>query len=510
MTVADSVSMVRGSASPERAVKFLRKLRKCPTRSFKKVQSQESFDQQQQQHRAMNSLIKFASDTPTEKEEDDPGSPRLLSSLIHSFAAHNCDPTPKAYGFVFKTLSNSSRFLHIPAVLGHLEAVERFETPEFILIDLMKSLCHGGRAQEAIDLFCSIPKFRCVPSVRSLNALLSALCGTRDGLEFVPEVLLKSGQMGIRIEDSSSRILIKALCRAGSVDRAVNLLQCLISNELTTDVRFCSLILSALCQEEKSSIDVLSFLEEMRKLGFCPGLVDYTNVIRYLVKNRRGKDALDVLNKMKTDGIKPSTVCYTFVLHGHIEDKDYERAEKVFDELLVFGLVPNIYTYNLHISGLCKQNRFEEAISMMGFMEELCCIPNETTYEIVFGALCRAGQLGRASQLWKEMQARSVNLNLNTHLTLLEGFVCEGNMEEAFDMLEDVLDNGARAGTAGTDTIICGFCERDLISISPKLLEKVLSKGLLPSAAAWEALLGIFGSQITLSEYAFTEIVGSS
>lgn len=458
----------------------------------------------------MKSLLQFASETSTEEEEDDPESPKLLSALLHSFAAHNCDPTPEAYGFVLKTLCRSSRFHHIPAVLGRLETVERFETPEFILINLMKSLCHGGRAQEAIDLFCSIPKFRCVPTVRSLNALLSALCGTREGLEFVPEALLKSGQVGIRIEDSSLRILIKSLCRAGGVDDAVNLLQCLISNELTADVRFCSLILSALCREEQSRIDVLGFLEEMRKLGFCPGLVDYTNVIKYLVKIRRGKDALNALNMMKADGIKPGIICYTSVLGGFIEEEDYERAEKVFDELLVLGLVPNIYTYNLYITGLCKQNRFEESISLMGFMEELHCMPNETTYEIVFGALCRAGQLGRASQLRKEIQNKNVGLNLITHLNLVEGFVREGNMEEAFDLLEEVLDKSARAGSAGTDTIFRGLCERDMVSKSPELLNKVLGKGLVPGAAAWEALIGSFESQISLSETTFTEIVSSS
>ncbi|KAK4794734.1 hypothetical protein SAY86_012728 [Trapa natans] len=424
--------MVRWLPTPERAAKFIKKLRKCPTLSTKKVQSQESFDQLQQQHRAMNSLVKFATETQAVEEEDDPGSPKLLSALIHSFAAHNCDPTPKAYDFILKTLSSSSRFLHIPAVLCHLEAVERFETPEFILVDLMKSLCKGGRFQEAINLFCSIPKFRCVPSVLSLNALLSSLCGTREGLEFVPDVLLKCGQMGIRIGDSSLRILIKALSTVGSVHRAINLLKYLISIEMTLDAGLSSVILSALCGKEDYSIDILGFLEEMEKLGFCPGLGDYTNVIKYLVKISKGNDALDVLNRMKTDGFKPTIACYTWVLRGLIEAKEYARAENVFDELLVFGLVPNIYIYNLHISGLCKQNRIEEAISMIGFMEELCCTPNETSYEIVFLALHQAGQLGRASELWKDMQSRGVNLNLNTHLTIPEGFVGEGSMKEAF------------------------------------------------------------------------------
>ncbi|PKI35933.1 hypothetical protein CRG98_043687 [Punica granatum] len=112
----------------------------------------------------------------------------LWSAQYQRFiSTRRCDPTPKAYGSVLRTLSEPSRFLrHIPAILGHLEAVEKFETSEPVLIDLMKSLCHTDGSQEAVHPFCSIPKFRCVSSVRSLDALLSTLCRPRQGLELVP------------------------------------------------------------------------------------------------------------------------------------------------------------------------------------------------------------------------------------------------------------------------------------------------------------------------------------
>jgi hypothetical protein len=41
------------------------------------------------------------------------------------------------------------------------------------------------------------------------------------------------------------------------------------------------------------------FLEELRKLGFFPRMVDYSNVIRFLVKGKMGLDALHVVNQMK-------------------------------------------------------------------------------------------------------------------------------------------------------------------------------------------------------------------
>jgi hypothetical protein len=65
-----------------------------------------------------------------------------------------------------------------------------------------------------------------------------------------------------------------------------------------------------------SSVEVMGFVERMTKLGFCPGIMDYySNVIRFLVKKRKGFDALGVL---KVYGIKPEIVCYTMVLNGVI------------------------------------------------------------------------------------------------------------------------------------------------------------------------------------------------
>ncbi|KAB5561308.1 hypothetical protein DKX38_006265 [Salix brachista] len=70
-----------------------------------------------------------------------------------------------------------------------------------------------NKTHEAIELFYRIPKFRCVPSVYSLNNLISVLCRNSIGLKLVPGILLKSQVMNIRVEESTFQVLITALCR---------------------------------------------------------------------------------------------------------------------------------------------------------------------------------------------------------------------------------------------------------------------------------------------------------
>jgi pentatricopeptide repeat protein len=88
-------------------------------------------------------------------------------------------------------------------------------------------------------------------------------------------------------------------------------------------------------------------------VSFWRLMMDYSNVIRFLVRGGKGLDSLEVLNRMKVDGINPDIFGYTMVLNGIILEGDYGKADDLFDELLVLGLVPDVYTYNVYVYMVC-------------------------------------------------------------------------------------------------------------------------------------------------------------
>ncbi|KAH0995177.1 hypothetical protein GBA52_019041 [Prunus armeniaca] len=362
--------MVRASALKPSSKFFLRKHRKWPV-SPHNTKWHQTFNQNQ----AFQSLKKSS---PPQNQPQ-----HLLSTLIYSFNSYNCEPNPEAYNFVIKTLTKTSQFNDIASVLDRLESVEKFNTPEYIFAHLISFYGQAKTTQDAIDLFYRIPKFR-------------------EGLKMVPEILLRSHIMSIRLEESSFQILVNSLCGIGKVGYAIEIMNCMISYGYGLNVKMCSLILSSLCEQKDSSgFEVLGFVEEMKKLGFCPGMMDYSNVIRYMVKQGRGLDALNVLVKMKVEGIKPDIVCYTMVLHGVIAKGDYENADELFDELLLLGLVPDVYTYNVYVNGLCKQNKVKDGLKMISSMEEL------GFDEVIYG-LCRKGSVCKAMELLKKMVDKNV------------------------------------------------------------------------------------------------------
>ncbi|RZB52981.1 Pentatricopeptide repeat-containing protein, mitochondrial [Glycine soja] len=314
----------------------------------------------------------------------------------------------------------------------------------------------------------------------------------------VPRILLKSQHMNIHVEESTFRVLIRALFRIKKVGYAVKMLNCMIEDGCGLDEKICSLIISALCeQKDLTSVEALVVWRDMRKLGFCPGVMDYTNMIRFLVKEGRGMDSFHILNQQKQDGINPDIVSYTMVLSGIVAEGEYVMLGELFDEMLVIGLIPDVYTYNVYINGLCKQNKVDKALQIVASMEELECKPNVVTYNTILGALCVAGDLVKARGLMKEMGWKGVGHNLHTYRIVLDGLVGIGEIGEACLLLEEMLKKCLFPRSSTFDDIILHLCaKRTCFTEAMELTKKMVAKSFVPGSSTWEALLFNSGCKV--------------
>lgn len=418
----------------------------------------------------------------------------LLTALIDSFAMYECDPSPNAYHFVIKLLfKNPSKWDQIPQVLDHIQKVATFETPEYILIDLIQFYGDCNMIHHAVELFYKIPKFRCNPSVHSLKALLLVLC-EKGSLGIVPQVLIKSQVMNIRIEESCFGILIKVLCRIGKINYAVELLNCMVNDGFNLDERICSYILKSMCeQKECNGTEIMCFLEHLRKLGFCPNRDDWCNVIQLLVhKENSSEEAMKALSRMKMDKIEPDIVCYNLILNRLILEEDYRKADQVFDKMLVLGLVPNIFTYNPFINGLCQQNKVDEGIKMLESMDELGCKPDLITYNTILRAVIRERRMNLAREIITKIETKGMQLNSETYDLIFSGLLGNSELEESCDLdfLKEMIKRVSFYDSFEFfDNVICGLCQRGMHQTAFEVVQKMGDKSISPGIRSWEALL---------------------
>jgi pentatricopeptide repeat protein len=272
----------------------------------------------------------------------------------------------------------------------------------------------AGALREATQLFDKMPDLKCTPTVASLNQLLSLLCEKSEGLYMVRDVLLKSQRMGIRVDRSTFRILIDALCRNAKAKFAIEIMGLMGLFECDPDPRMYSLVLKSLCENSNSWSDVIAFIREMGNAGFSARIWDCHMVIDFLVKEGKVDEAYCFVNEMKDDGTKPDVNCYNKVLSGFCESGKSDMVDKVFDEMLINGLVPNICTFEIYISGLAKKGDVDEMVKMVKCMERTGFNATVQIYNMVIGEYMRSGEICRARELMDEMVRKGIKWNSDT------------------------------------------------------------------------------------------------
>ncbi|KAL7106510.1 hypothetical protein ACP275_07G117600 [Erythranthe tilingii] len=166
----------------------------------------------------------------------------------------------------------------IRQILDHIEKVENFQTPECVFISLINFYGDNNMFHDAVDLFFRTPSYRCDPSVETLNALLLILCRNERGIEMISGILIKTRMINIRIEESSCRILIKTLCKIGSVSSAFELLSHMVDEGFDVDQKNCYLMLAIMCRQLNYDCDkIMGFWGDLKMLGFEPRKNDFCN-----------------------------------------------------------------------------------------------------------------------------------------------------------------------------------------------------------------------------------------
>lgn len=281
-------------------------------------------------------------------------------------------------------------------------------------IHYIRVYAKAGLLHEATQLFDKMPELNCTPSTASLNQLLSVLCEKREGLYMVKDVLLKSQEKGIRVDESTFSILIEALCRNSKAKFAIEIMKLMGLFECDPDLRMYSLVLQSLCEDSNSWSDVIAFVREMQRAGFMPSMMDFYKVIALLVKEGKVDEAYCFVNEMRIDGAKPDVNCFNKVLLGFSEAGRFDMVDEVFDEMLIRGLIPNVCTFEIYIGGLAKKGDVDGMVKMVKCMERTGFNANVQIYNMIIGGFMCSGELNKARELMDEMVRKGIKWNSDT------------------------------------------------------------------------------------------------
>ncbi|KAJ6388363.1 hypothetical protein OIU77_026860 [Salix suchowensis] len=327
-------------------------------------------------------------------------------------------------------------------------------------------------------------------TVKSFNSVLNVIIQEDlfyRALEFYNHVI---GAKGVNISPNvlTFNLVIKAMCKVGLVDDAVQMLRKMPVSKCQPDAYTYSTLMDGLCKADR--ID----------------------------------EAVSLLDEMQIDGCFPSPVTFNVLINGLCKKGDLSRVAKLVDNMFLKGCVPNEVTYNTLIHGLCLKGKLEKAISLLDSMVSSKCVPNVVTYGTVINGLVKQGRALDGARVLASMEERGYHVNDS----LMKGFFeadnghkaievwkdmakhnCtqnESSISRAIDLLNSMLDRGCdpdlvtciiflralrekldppQDGGEFLDGLVVRLLKRQRVLGAAKIVEVMLQKILPPKLSTW-------------------------
>lgn len=314
------------------------------------------------------------------------------------------DPTSSSARFALdiavRRLSRSRRFADVQTLIeSRRTSYPKSKQDEHFLSTLILTYGTAAMLTNARNLFDEIPQ----PTVTSFNALLSA-CVKSKKPNLVPSLFadLPAKHGSVRPDAVSYGILIKSLCLAGKVDRAVEA------------------------------------LNEMKEKDIKPTMIIYTTLVDAWYKKGRPEEAGKTWDEMGGRGIKPDVAAYNVKAMYQARNGTPEEVREVMKEMEAAGLKPDAISYTFLITCYCKNGRFEEAKEAYKEFRKKSVTPNAAIFKLFVRALCEYGDFDGGLEVCRDSMRYNKIPDFNTMKVLVEGLVEGGRVEEAKEVIKVV------------------------------------------------------------------------
>ncbi|KAH7544878.1 hypothetical protein FEM48_Zijuj01G0032600 [Ziziphus jujuba var. spinosa] len=356
---------------------------------------------------------------------------------------------------LIENYANLGDFGSLEKVLIRMRRERRvFKEKSFILIFRAYGKAH--LADKAVELFeRMVNDFQCKRTVKSFNSVLNVLiqdCHFSRALEFYSHVV-SAKYMNILPNVLSFNLIIKAMCKLGLVDGAIEVFREMPLKECTPDVFTYCTLMDGLCKENR--ID----------------------------------EAVSLLDEMQIEGCFPSPVTFNVLINAVCKKGDLARAAKLLDNMFLKGCVPNEVTYNTLIYGLCLKGKLDKAVSLLDRMVRSKCVPNNITYGTLINGLVKQGRSVDGAHVLISMEERGIQANEYVYSALISGLFKEGKYEEATRFWNQMKEKGCKPNAVVYGALIDGLCREGNPDKAEDVLAEMESFGFEPNAFAYSSLM---------------------
>lgn len=385
------------------------------------------------------------------------------TSIIRSMLKSGYIPHVKAWGAVVSRLAASGDDCPIEAIKLFNSVTARIRQlsepvlaknsrPDTAAYNAVLNACANlGDKRKFLQLFNEMPEFGCEPDVLTYNVMIK-LCARADRKDLLVFVLERIIQKGIPLSITTLHSLVAAYVGFGDIETAENMVQAM--REGRTDL--CKILREASLQDHSNHGENDEF-----------------------------------------DSLLPNSV-------GPIKHEPPELPQ---------AFTPNSWMYTTLMKGYMIAGRITDTLRMleaMSHQEDTACHPNHVTYTTVISAFVKAGSMDRARQVLAEMTRIRVPANLVTYNILLKGHCQQLQMDEAKNLIEDMINDAKiEPDVVSYNTLIDGCIRVDDSAGALYYFNEMRSRGIAPSKLSYTTLMKAFAlsGQPKLARKVFDEML---
>ncbi|XP_030553684.1 pentatricopeptide repeat-containing protein At2g26790, mitochondrial-like [Rhodamnia argentea] len=333
------------------------------------------------------------------------------------------------------------------------------------------------------------------PDIVTYNVLARGF--SRAGLvSDVHELLRRMDACGVKPNDVTHNMIIEGLCIAGKVEEA----EVLFSGLQGKSAENKAAMFRGYCQAShlRKAFDLFMELSEAEKKSVKKNSC-FKLLANLFVEGHRVM-ACDLLNEMSELDMEPTGVMYSILMAALCKAGLMINAQWLFDRWVGKGSTPDVATYTLMIDGYFHANQLQEALDLFNEMRNKGVEPDVIAYTVLLDGYSKVG-LRKKRCLHGENEAQKVTgdsgannvikrllLEMKDKIapdaicyTVLIDRLCKrGNIEEAEDLLRDMIESGLQPDVVTYTSLISGCCSRGNMERAEYLYKEMLFKGIAP------------------------------
>merc|ERR1719284_793780 len=296
---------------------------------------------------------------------------------------------------------------------------------------LLEAFVAHGDTDGALRLFEEMQHVDCFDVV-SYNTLLKAHLNA-GRLDDAEKLTVEMSSRGVRANRVTFNELLHARVLAKDMDGAWKVLDHMKSANIAVNAVTCSILLKGLTAhthqfDVKRVFDLV--LETEVDDALLSAAVEACNRLKHM------EPLSQVLNRLPCMSSNVSAPIFGAMIKSFGQMGDVDRVRELWKQMTARGLQPGPVTFGCMAEALVMNGQPDEALELIH-----CHADSEETrpcINTVLDACAKCNAMHRASSLVEEMRKTDVELDIITYSTLVKGYCCEGDVDRALRVVEEM------------------------------------------------------------------------